>query len=170
MTRLHYWLHAQTQYNIHSPFLFDMYREVLFARLTPEERRRHAIPRHDRYRELLYKCCNHYHLQPATPSPQQPTAPDRASHSSPKLGEVPQRGGGVCQTLLTPTHTFTHSHIHTLNNLSILLLSRPHATPAAERQWETLKADPTYQVSLDLYDVALLIRNPHLTPQHLLLR
>ena len=165
MTRLHYWLHAQTQYNIHSPFLFDMYREVLFARLTPEERRRHGIPRGDRYRELLYKCCNHYHLQPATPSPQQPTAPDRASHSSPKLGEVPQRGGGVCQTLLTPTHFSIFN-----SQFSILLVSRPHATPAAERQWETLKADPTYQVSLDLYDVALLIRNPHLTPQHLLLR
>ena len=165
MTRLHYWLYAQTQYNLHSPFLFDMYREVLFARLTPEERRRHGIPRHDRYRELLYKCCNHYHLQPATPSPQQPTAPDRASHSSPKLGEVPQRGGGVCQTLLTPTQFSIFN-----SQFSILLVSRPHATPAAERQWETLKADPTYQVSLDLYDVALLIRNPHLTPQHLLLR
>ena len=145
MTRLHYWLHAQPQYNLHSPFLFDMYREVLFARLTPEERRRHGIPRGDRYRELLYKCCNHYHLEVAADSQQPPV-------------------------LLTPTHTFTHSHIHTLNNLSILLLSRPHATPAAERQWESLKADPTYQVSLDLYDVALLIRNPHLTPQHLLLR
>ena len=151
MTRLHYWLHAQTQYNIHSPFLFDMYREVLFARLTPEERRRHAIPRHDRYRELLYKCCNHYHLE---------VAPD--SQPAPVL---------LTSTLLTPTQ------FSTLNNcqpdtgqFSILLLSRPHATPVAEQQWESLKADPTYQVSLDLYDVALLIRNPRLSPQHLLLR
>jgi len=135
MTRLYYWLHAQTQYNLHSPFLFDMYREVLFAPLTPEERRRHAIPRHDRYRELLYKCCNHYHLQPA--NSQQPTA---------------------------------HSTLLTNSQLSILLVSHPHATPAAEQQWESLKADPTYQVSLDLYDVALLIRNPRLSRQHFLLR
>ena len=79
MTRLHYWLHAQTQYNLHSPFLFEMYREVLFARLTPEERRQHGIPSGDRYHELIYKCCNHYHLHPTANSPQatflQPAAP-----------------------------------------------------------------------------------------------
>ena len=145
MTRLHYWLHAQTQYNLHSPFLFDMYREVLFARLTPEERRRHAIPRHDRYRELLYKCCNHYHLEVAADSQPAPVL--------------------LTSTLLTPTQFSIFN-----SPFSILILSCPHATPAAEQQWEHLKADPTYQVSLDLYDVALLIRNPHLTPQHLLLR
>ena len=155
MTRLYYWLHAQTQYNLHSPFLFDMYREVLFAPLTPEERRRHAIPRHDLYCELLYKCCNHYHLQPA--NSQQPIA-----HS----------------TLLTPTQPSTLNNCQPdtgqfsiLNSqFSILLVSHPHATPAAEAQWEHLKANPTYQVSLDLYDVALLIRNPRLSRQHFLLR
>ena len=145
MTRLYYWLHAQTQYSIHSPFLFDMYREVLFARLTPEERRRHGIPRHDRYRELIYKCCNHYHMEVASPQP--------GAH-----------GGTLLLTHLN-INTLTHS-----NTLSILLLSRPHATPAAEQQWEKLKADPDYQVSIDLYDVALLIRNPHLHRQHFLLR
>ena len=152
MTRLHYWLHAQTQYNLHSPFLFEMYREVLFARLTPEERRQHGIPSGDRYHELIYKCCNHYHLEIATASQL------ASAHSSPKLGEVPQGGGGVCPTLLTS------------GQFSILIVDRPHATPEAEQQWEHLKADPDYQVSLDLYDLALLIRNPHLTPQHLLLR
>ena len=163
MTRLYYWLHAQTQYNLHSPFLFDMYREVLFAPLTPEERRRHAIPRHDRYRELLYKCCNHYHLQHAN-SNEQPAVPDRGNHSSPKLGEVPEGRRSV----LIPTPNSPFSILN--SQFSILLLSHPHSTPAAEAQWEHLKADPTYQVSLDLYDVALLIRNPRLSRQHLLLR
>ena len=31
MTRLEYWIKADTQYRIHSPFLFEMYRKVLFA-------------------------------------------------------------------------------------------------------------------------------------------
>ena len=157
MTRLYYWLHAQTQYNLHSPFLFDMYREVLFAPHTPEERRRHAIPRHDRYRELLYKCCNHYHLEIASSQP-------AAANPSPKLGEVPEGRRSV----LIPT---PNSQFSILNSqFSILIVSHPHATPAAEAQWESLKADPTYQVSLDLYDVALLIRNPRLSRQHFLLR
>ncbi len=132
MTRLHYWLHAKTQYDIHSPFLFEMYREVLFARMSAADCHRLGIPRHDRCSQVAYKCCNHYHLAPVASS--QP--------------------GRLCEGL----------------QLSIFIVDRPHASHAAERQWETLKADPSYQVSLDLYDIALLIRNPHLHPQHLLLR
>ena len=141
MTRLHYWLHAKTQYDIHSPFLFEMYREVLFASLDDETRRRHNIPHGDRFQELIYKCCRHYHLQVTNPQPNPQPSTLNTSHLSP----------------LT-------------SHLSILLISRPHATRAAEDEWEQLKADPSYQVSLDLYDVALLIRNPHLHPQHFLLR
>ena len=81
---------------------------------------------------------------------------------------VKGRGFNSPSTLLTPA---ANSQQPTANSqLSILLLSRTHATPAAEQQWEKLKADPDYQVSIDLYDVALLIRNPHLPRQHFLLR
>lgn len=141
MTRLHYWLHAQTQYNLHSPFLFEMYREVLFAQLSPEERRRHGIPRHNRFRQLIFKCCDHYRLRETLLSPSLSLLSSLPSHDN-----------------ATPPA------------LSLLVVDHPHASPDDERRWQQLKNNPDHQVSLDLYDVALLIRNPRLSRQHLLLR
>lgn len=55
MNRLTYWFKAKTQYNIHSPFMFDLYNKVLFSRLDP-----HVVKLFDgegsrRFCELLYK-------------------------------------------------------------------------------------------------------------------
>ena len=146
MTRLYYWLHAQTQYNIHSPFLFEMYRDVLFARLDDATRRQHNLPRGDRFHEIIYKCCDHYHLA-VSHQPQTVNHPLSAQLSAPP-----------------------HPGLDSDSRLSILVIDHPHATPVTEQHWEQLKSDPNYQVSVDLYDVALLIHNPHLHPQHFLLR
>ena len=53
MTRLTFLLRAQTQYNLHSPFLFRLYREVLFAPLGRQRRR--ALGIRSRQAELRYK-------------------------------------------------------------------------------------------------------------------
>lgn len=61
MTRLEYWFRAKTQYGVHSPFVFDLYREVLFA----------SVPRcvvgdaprgERRYRAICYKLADHFAL------------------------------------------------------------------------------------------------------------
>lgn len=69
MNRLQYWIAAQTQYELHSPFLFDMYRAVLFAELSRKTRqrlRRQASSRADMpYVSLLYKLSDHYRLTPS---------------------------------------------------------------------------------------------------------
>lgn len=66
MTRLEYWIHAQTQYRVHSPFIFDMYRKVLFARLSKVVRKEvcsNVTDWRDRqYHEIVYKLRDHYHL------------------------------------------------------------------------------------------------------------
>ena len=77
MNRLEYWLKAQSQYRVHSPFVFEMYRKVLFARakdadveafvarLQPEWAA--AVPqkgrRGRRYLELVYKLQDHYRMR-----------------------------------------------------------------------------------------------------------
>lgn len=65
MNRIEYWIKAKTQYEVHSPFVFDMYRKVLFARLSPEQKRevkrRHGSS--STYCQLCYKLMDHYHLQ-----------------------------------------------------------------------------------------------------------
>lgn len=56
MTRLRYWLTAKTQYNIHSPFIFDLYNDVLFAQVGKEKRR-------DAYSSLVFKFAEHFGLK-----------------------------------------------------------------------------------------------------------
>lgn len=62
MTRLEYWLRAQTQYNVHSPFVYDLYRHVLFARVeggicrnVPRERRR--------FEQICYKLEHYFEVE-----------------------------------------------------------------------------------------------------------
>ena len=68
---------ADTQYGVHSPFVFEMYRKVLFASVGKDLRDRMrqgltereaamvaSAPRRDRaYHELVYKLRDHYGLQ-----------------------------------------------------------------------------------------------------------
>ena len=77
MTRLEYWIMADTQYRIHSPFVFDMYRKVLFAEVDKSLRDRMAegMPeeavaamqtagrRERAYHEIVYKLRDHYGLK-----------------------------------------------------------------------------------------------------------
>ena len=74
MTRLEYWIRADTQYRVHSPLVFEMYRKVLFAEVDGSLRRRMAeeLPaeaegmvrcaaRRDRpYHDMVYKLRDHY--------------------------------------------------------------------------------------------------------------
>ena len=53
MTRLWFLLKAQTQYGLHSPYLYRLYREVLFATLTKRQRR--ALGLRTRSEATLYK-------------------------------------------------------------------------------------------------------------------
>ena len=152
MTRLYYWLHAETQYGLHSPFLFEMYRRVLFARLTGEECRRHGIRPGDRYGELIWKCRDYYQLEAAEEAPQ-------ATAGTTLLVQQVQQKSSLAINGQPDSGQF-----------SILIVDHPHGSEAAERGWERMKGDPSFHVSIDLYDVALLIRNARLSPQHLLLR
>lgn len=60
MNRLQYILTAKTQYNIQSPFLFELYNEVLNSRLSREEKARLGIAAGDKYGELRYMIGDYY--------------------------------------------------------------------------------------------------------------
>lgn len=59
MNRLTYWIKAKTQYNIHSPFMFDLYNKVLFSRLDPHVLKSLQGDESRRFLEILYKV-EHY--------------------------------------------------------------------------------------------------------------
>lgn len=60
MNRLQYILTAKTQYNIQSPFLFELYNEVLNSRLSRDEKARLGIAAGDKYGELRYMIGDYY--------------------------------------------------------------------------------------------------------------
>lgn len=144
MTRLEYWIKAKTQYNIHSPFIFKLYNDVLFARtcgqLPPA-----SIPswaaaapstqtKDRQYLEMIYKMSDHFALRCVSSDP--------------------------LQTLLQGDEPMG----------KVLVVNRPHADKSAEARWTQLLADPSFRVSIDLYDVGLLLANTNLHPQHFILR
>ena len=52
MNRLQHFLHAKTQFNLHSPFLYGLYTEVLFSRAE-------GAPR-GRYEGVVWRLEHHY--------------------------------------------------------------------------------------------------------------
>ena len=104
-------LRAHTDFNLHSPFLYRLYREVLFAPLP--RRRRKELGLRSRQEELRYK------LDDAL-------GPD-----------------------------------------AYLLMPHPHRD---EARWKALCAHPKATATLDLYHSGIVLFNPHLSKQHILLR
>lgn len=135
MNRLQYWIKAQTQYGVHSPFVFDMYRKVLFARVGKDVRRQLAITHDHAYHEMVYKLRDHYHLEVLCYDD------DEA-------------------VLQGDPATFG----------TIKVVCRPHRCQAREYRWKAQQENAKYRVSIDLYDVGLLLNSPRLHPQHFLLK
>lgn len=135
MNRLQYWIKAQTQYSVHSPFVFDMYRKVLFARVGKDMRQQLGITRDAPYHEMVYKLRDHYHLQTLCYDDDEAVLQgDPAAFGTVKV---------VC---------------------------RPHGCKARELRWQAQQGNTKYRVSIDLFDVGLLLDNPKLHRQHFLLK
>lgn len=148
MNRLEYWIRAQTQYRLHSPFLFEMYRKVLFAEVGGEAYRAFAAALPEgvrqqaaaaaggrrRYFELVYKLSDHYGLRVLSVD-----ADEAVLQGPPAFGSLK----AVCQ---------------------------PHRRRARELRWMAQQGNDKYNVSIDLYDAGLLLSNPKLHPQHFILK
>lgn len=132
MNRFQYWLHARTRYNLHSPFLFDLYDRVLVARL---EGKRGAVPRRDRrYRDMVYKLSDY------------------------------------CSLKTVEATDDTTTLVGTQAVKKAVVVCRPHQSKQAEAQWRQLCADTDYNIAIDMFDVGIVLHNPHLLPQQFLLR
>ena len=142
MDRLSYWIKAQTQYRIHSPFVFEMYRKVLFARMDGRECDAFVAQeasgwepdrRERKYVETVYKMRDYYHLRMLC------FDADEAVLEGDEMARVK-------------------------------IVCRPHRCHARELRWMAQQGNTKYNVSIDLYDVGVLIYNPKMRSQHFLLR
>ena len=156
MTRLKYWIVADTQYGVHSPFVFEMYRKVLFASVGKELRARMgegltevqaamvaAAPRRDReYHELVYKLRDHYGLSVVCYDE------DEAVLQHTGNGGRPAADG--------------------LDTVKVVC--RPHRNHARELRWRAQQGNEKYNVSIDMFDVGLLLMHCGQCRQHFVLR
>ena len=142
MNRLEYWIKAQTQYRVHSPFVFEMYRKVLFAHVDKEAFDAFVaqLPngetldkKNRRYVEIVYKMQDYYGLRMLCFD----------------MDEAVMEG-------------------ERLPNVKVVC--RPHRYRARELRWLAQQGNTKYNVSIDLYDVGVLFFNPKMHRQQFVLR
>lgn len=155
MTRLEYWIKADTQYRVHSPLVFEMYRKVLFARVgsrlrermcegVPEgmaPRVRQATGRELRYHELVYKLRDHYGMRIVCYDEDEAVL---------EGGTDPATGMRVIDR--------------------VKVVCGPHRSHARELRWQSQQCNAKYNVSIDLYDAGLLMWCPGMRPGRFLLK
>ncbi|MDY5968707.1 MAG: hypothetical protein SPJ13_01645 [Bacteroidales bacterium] len=134
MNRLKYWLSAKTVYHLHSPYLYQLYGEVLGPRLSRRTRIRLRPPRRYRqYHEEVYKLSNHF--------------------------QVP------CECVTDNECQFTLP-----DGSQIAVVRAPHRNKGAEQHWRQRQQEQLWRVSLDMYDVGVLLSNPRLSRQQIVLK
>ena len=60
MNRLQYLICAKTQYDIQSPFMYDLYQNVIAPKLDKATVEANGIAPNDRFGQLCYKLADHY--------------------------------------------------------------------------------------------------------------
>ncbi len=162
MHYLRYLLTARTAYGLHSPALFRLYQEVLYARLSPHTAKRlqlRRLPRRCRqYHEVLFKLACRY-------------APQRVL--------LRRTDDATCRCLACACPQAAVQEDATLHEDCLLLSATgerialvclPHGTPVQRQRWQQLREEGRYPVLLDLYQVGVLLDNPHLSAQYLMLK
>lgn len=149
MNRVGFILKAKTQYNLHSPFVFNLYRKVLFARLG--RRRRVLLGIENRFEETVYKMSNHLRPHALFVITHDDKIKRIVGHAAP---ETKLMAWG--QQPITPN--------------DILLVPFPHRNRAREEQWKQCCALAEATTTIDLYHTGIVLFDKKLSKQHLVLR
>jgi hypothetical protein len=164
MNYLLYLLKAKDQYNLHSPYLFSFYNELIASKIN----RNIMVPSLEKDEQIIYKIINSFQPQNIFISKDIPT--ERIKNIATKA------------TKKTPNHNW-NSKIdcaiinHEWNEIrnyigpnSVIIQYRPHKNIKANKTLETLKSDPKIKVTIDMYYIAIALPLPHLHKQNLILR
>lgn len=151
MNRLQFFLHAKTEYNLHSPFVFDLYRKVLFAQLDKDTLTMLGLHRSDRYHQLIYKLVNH--LQPAT-------------LYVPTIDAVTERIASTANSHVRVSDCLEDFNSHP----ELAVCPSPHHDTEKERHWQHLTQLHDATTAIDLYYAGVVLFDKRLSRQTFLLR
>lgn len=166
MNRIQYLLTAKTQYNIHSPWVFDLYNQVLSAHLRSD------ILVKGKLACMVYKLVNHFAIEEVVVSKDflDRDAIVRASllgNDSSRCVAQPSTES-VARLWLVDGNSPTPQT--PLSEKTIILFYKPHATHADETLFNDLYTALQARISIDLFDIGLLIFDTRLHKQKFILR
>ena len=169
MTYLEFLIRAKNQYNLHSPYVFNLYQQVLNTRL---HRNQIGIVLSGKQHRTIYKIANTFHPHNVYIGT---TAPN---HIATIVAHATQHNAIIVSS---PTpHTIDMAIISSIdewkqiskhiNPQSIVLWLNPHKNSLAESQFATFAADSKVKVSLDMYHTAIAVFLPQLHKEYYMLR
>lgn len=140
MKRLLHYIIAKNQYNIQSPFLYDLYCNVISARMSSSQIEEAGLARSDRFGQLCHKLADHYHALP-----------------------YDKHYFGMTEHLELNIMTMSDGSI-------ICAAEGIHRSKKSEQEWQAIVKEPKVTLSVDLYDYGIVFTSRKLSKQHFLLR
>ena len=170
MTYLSYIIKAKNQYNIHSPYLFGLYCDVINSTI---DNHHIGVERPSKTDKIIYKFANTF--KPSTVYIN-PSIDD-------KIHKIISQATKHCHTSIT--HTFSPSLIdmaiitsinewqnikNMIHTQSIVIWLMPHTNQHTEQEFETFKADGKIKVCIDMYKIGIALFLTQLHKENYLLK
>lgn len=164
MNYLSYLLKAKTRYNLHSPYLFSFYNEIIASKINRDI----IFPPLDKGEQIIYKIINTFQPQHIFISKDIPT--ERIKNIATKASEkTPNYSCLHTIDCAIINHEWDEIKKHICLN-SIIIQYHPHADIRAGKTLEALKSDPEITVTMDIYHIVIALSQPNLHKQNFILR
>lgn len=171
MRYLTYLLISKTQYNIHSPYLFKLYCEIINSTI-PNKKLGITHPRRDD--KITYKLANTF----------QPKNIYISSNSNTYTHSIINNAVYKIDTIATTTSTLPptidmaiitsidewNAIKNKIHNNSVVIWQNQHRNKQIEQEYEMLKKDSIVKVTLDMYSIAIVLFLPRLHKENYILR
>ena len=158
MNHLIHWLTAHNEYNLHSPFVFDLYTTVINTRVQGHFGGKPY--------ELIYKLVNHFDAHKIWTDQQE----DLLTHAITLANNQATYINDPKQADFIVAHNPTNIPTFQPADKVTLLFIHPHRNKATEKEWVNSYTRLHARVSIDLYHTGLLFMRHALSPQHFSLR
>lgn len=173
MNRLEYWLKSWTGHNLHSPWMFRFYNDVLASGMPEEYRGNRELREAGRGRrvtaELIYKTMNYFGYERVTVMGTDAQLPPWAQRGNARSVFV-ERETDLLVVPYSGEDKQPQIRQVGIRKGGMIIVERPHADRLREVWWNGLYDEFLPVVSVDMYDVGMLIFREGLHPQKFILR
>jgi len=183
MNALTYLLAGKTQYNLHSPFVFGLYTEVLLPRVSPSFLQTCGLSLRDRRNAaFMYKLADHYGLKKILVR-KKPNVSGVFEWAEEKLPRLLGTEAGVSENdckspfcaslMICDAESFLSmkkENSELFSHGTVVVVPDIHVFSASERLWETITNDTSNILTIDVYTMGMVFFREELSVQRFLLR